>query len=137
MSSMKRSHTNHGGRIKMPLVSSYPSRKEWEKACWEMLLASPQSLDYIVTPYERRNIVLRAAVVHRLEDRRSYREIGRELWLSSQTISTIKKGVRENAYRSYAGRGERKKKVYSVSRSPRRKFRRGAPHKTKYGIVYY
>jgi len=128
----------HNRIVAMPPVGAYPSRKEWEEACWQKLLRSKGWLNRIITPYERRNLVLRATAVDRFHTGASYKDIGRELWLSPQTISTIKKGMSEKRYRSYAERGktERKKKVYSVDRSPRRTIRIGRPRKTKYGTVY-
>ena len=128
---------NRSKAVTIPLVSAYASRKEWEEACWQKLLGSREWLN-LITVYERHNIVMRAAVAHRLSEQTSYKDIGRELWLSSQTISAIKKGIGEKRYRSYADRGttERKKKVYSMSRSvrPHRKIR--TPRRTKYGTVY-
>lgn len=124
--------------VAMPPVGAYPSRKEWEKACWQKLLHSKRWLNRIVTPYERRNLILRATAVHRLHRGTSYKDIGNELWLSPQTISTIKKSISEKRYRSYAERGktERKKKVYSVSPSSRPHRKLGIPRKTKYGTIY-
>lgn len=123
--------------LAIPAVSAYSSRKEWEEACWRSILRFPEWLN-LLTAYERRNIVMRVAVAHRLDAHMSYRDIGRELWLSPQTISAIKKGVSEERYRSYADRGktERKRKVYSDHRPPRPSPRIGIPRKTKYGTIY-
>ena len=54
-------------------------------------------------------------------------------------ISALTQGIGEKKYRSYAERGktERKKKVYSIGYKPHRKIKMGAPHKTKYGTVYF
>jgi len=121
--------------IKMPCVSVYLSRKEWEDACWQLISNSPEFLNRFMTSHERRNIILRVAVVHRLGEGMSYRNIGRELWLSPQTISVIKKGISEKGYRGYKTRGERKKKVYSANRN-RKKIRAVARRKTKYGTPF-
>lgn len=123
--------------VAIPAVNGYPSRKEWEEACWKNILRSPEWLN-LLTVYERRNIVMRVAVTHRLNEQKSYRDIGRELWLSPQTISAIKKGIGEERYRSYADRGktERKKRVYGDHRPPRPSPRIGIPRKTKYGTIY-
>lgn len=123
--------------VVIPPVSAYSSRKDWEEGCWHKLLSS-RGWPNLITPYERHNIVMRAAVAHRLRAGISYTDIGRELWLSPQTISAIKKGIRENRYRSYADRGvtERKKKTYTAYRSPRPPRKIGMPRKTKYGTVY-
>ena len=144
ISAMK--NTNQGHRderdrraiVVLPKISAYPSRKVWVEACWQKLLHYKDWLNQIITPYELYNIVMRTAVAHRLQTGISYRDIGRELWLSPQTISVIKKSLGEKGYRSYAERGktERRKKVYSVDHSMRPHRRLGAPHKTKYGTVY-
>lgn len=122
--------------IDIPELNQFTSRKEWEEACWKKLLDSKEALDRIVTPSERHNIVLRAAAVHRIRRGASYNKIARELWLSPQTISAIKKGLREKRYRSYVVRGERKKKVWTVIRHPQHSPKMGNPRKTKYGRVY-
>ena len=121
----------------LPPVSDYSSRKEWEKVCWNKILNSKKLLEILVAPYERRNFVLRAAVVDLLGSGKSYREIGDELWLSSQTISSIKKALIEKGYKSYRERGktERKKRVWSnYPRKKKESYRRY--RRTKYGKVY-
>ncbi|MBI2011006.1 MAG: hypothetical protein HYS89_02125 [Candidatus Colwellbacteria bacterium] len=93
----------------------------------------------LVTPYERRNLVLRTAVMEKLRLGKSYRQIAEELWLSSQTISVIKKATKETSYRSYYDRGktERKKKVYSHRKPPPDlKKLYGPSVRTKYGVMY-
>jgi hypothetical protein len=71
---------------------------------------------------------------------KSYRKIGKELWLSPQTISAIKKAINEKTYRSYLERShkERKKKKYSPSpvseKSKSRPY--GRPRRIKYGTIY-
>ena len=122
--------------FKLPRVSRYPSRKAWEEACWTML--STKFPTFLITAYERRNVILRAVVMDRLSDGLSYREIAKELFLSQQTISSIKKNIGEN-YRSYRERGklDRKRRVYSSGRLlPKKKKLRGRPMRTKYGTLY-
>ena len=123
--------------VVIPPVNAYSSRKEWEEDCWRKLISS-REWPNLITPYERHNIVMRAAVAYRLRVGMSYTDIGRELWLAPQTISTIKKGIREKRYRSYADRGatERKKKIYTRDRSTRAHPKIGIPRKTKYGTLY-
>ncbi len=119
-------------KVRIPSVSMYPSRKEWEIAVWRMMMRSPDLLGVVITPGERHDLVIRTAVREGIRSGKSYREIGNELWCSPQTISGIKKALREERYRSYWERGktERKKKTYSRSshdtawREPRRRTRR-------------
>ncbi len=123
-------------RENLPPVDHYQSRKEWEEACWKKIQKSGELLELLVTPYERHNLVLRVAVMDRIKSGKSYRQIGEELWLSSQTISGIKKAMDRNKYRSYRERGktERKKRIYSSHTSKKKPYRRY--RRTKYGKVY-
>lgn len=127
--------------VALPAVSKYLSRKEWEVASWNKIVLSPDLLRLIITDYERRNIVMRAAALDRIALGKSYQEIGKELWLSPQTVSGIKKAARELNYKSYLERSkkERKKKIYSANRNDRRSKRAdhaGIPRRTKYGTLY-
>jgi len=123
--------------VSLPLVSDYPSRKEWEIGCWKHIAKTEASLWSFITHYERHNIVMRVAVFQKLVSGKSYREIGRELWVSPQTISSIVKSIKEKKYRSYIewSKGKRKSKksgsLFSVSsRSKRKRVR------TKFGTTY-
>ncbi|MFH1161816.1 MAG: hypothetical protein V1696_00870 [Candidatus Jorgensenbacteria bacterium] len=128
----------------MPLVSDYSSRTEWETACWRKLLQSKELLRLLVTSHERHNLVMRAAALDRLIAGKSYKQIGRELWLSPQTISGIKKALKEKSYQSYQSyqsylersKKERKKRKYSFNSLPAKARSRGRPHRTKYGTIY-
>ena len=92
----------------------------------------------LTTRNERHNLVMRAAIIDAINSGKKYREIAEELWLSPQTVSTIKKATKENNYRSYRERGktERKKKVYSAGPISRRRKHRGRAVRAKYGTVY-
>ena len=72
----------------LPPVNRYTSRKEWERACWQKILKF-KTLESLVISYERRNLVMRAAVMERINTGKKYRQIAEELWLSPQTISSI------------------------------------------------
>lgn len=124
-------------RFALPPVHGYPSRKEWEHACWSKLLKSKNLIASLVTHNERRNLVMRAAVIDRIHSGNTYRQIGKELWLSPQTVSSIKKAAKEHGYRSYRERGktERKKRVYSPLTIPIKRLH-GRSVRTKYGTVY-
>ena len=121
----------------MPATNDYSSRKEWEVACWRNIVESGEILQLFITPYERHNIVMRVATLEGLASGKSYKKIGEELWLSPQTISSIKKAVSEKLYRSYRDRGksERKKKTYSTIKTPGNKTKR-VFRRPKYGVLY-
>lgn len=122
----------------MPAIDKYPSRQKWEAACWRRILKSRDLLQLLVTGYERRNLVMRAATLAGLASGKSYLEIGQELWLSPQTVSSIKKAITEEIYRSYRERSksERKKKKYSSGSARPDPRLRGRGVRTKYGMVY-
>lgn len=129
---------NKSYKTDLPLVSSYPSRKDWELACWRKILKSEGLLQLLITPHERHDLVMRAAALEGLAAGRSYKTIGEALWLSPQTISGVKKALNEKSYLSYLERSkkERKKRKYSESVSPKKPRPRGRPRRTKYGVVY-
>ena len=127
-----------GKPMLLPAVSGYSSRKEWEAAAWRKILKSKELLDLLITSHERQDLVRRVAAMESLSHGKSYKEIGDELWLSPQTISGIKKALKEKGYRSYLERSktERKKKKFSSGPIRNRREFRGRPKRTKYGIIY-
>ncbi len=122
----------------MPPINHYASRKEWETAYWDKILKSKDLLQLVITSHERHDLVMRAAAIDSLSSGKSYRQIGKELWLSPQTVSGIKKAVSEKAYKSYLERSkkERKKKIYSSKIKTRKVRPSGIPRRTKYGTLY-
>jgi len=102
--------------------------KEWEKYVWKKLLAdfvkanSPSEveklLELFITEHERQQIVKRVAAVSMFDQGRSYREIEERLWLSSSTISAIRKSMQSRkGYITRHARWKvegRKKKKFSV-----------------------
>jgi len=117
-------------------IKDFNSRKEWQSSCWKKILKSENLLAFLITPHERNDLVMRAAVMSGIASGKSYREISKELWVSSQTISVIKKAVNEKTYRSYLGRNERKQREYSVDIRPVQARRYGKRRRTKYGTIY-
>jgi len=124
--------------IKLPLVSRFSSRKEWEMACWKKISGLGEFLDLLVTSNERHNLVVRAAAIERIISGEKYSQIAKELWLSSQTISSIKKALRERSYKSYRERGksERKTRIYSRDITKKERKSRGRSVRTKYGSIH-
>jgi len=124
-------------KIDLPSIDNYHSRKEWENVCWRKILKSKGLLELLTTSNERHNLVMRAAVMNAINSGKKHKKIGEELLLSPQTISAIKKALKENNYKSYRERGktERKKKVYSDWSKPKKEYR-GRRIRTKYGTIY-
>ena len=117
-------------------ANQYSSRKEWERACWKRISESRELLELFTTFNERHNLVMRAAVADRMNSGKKFVQIVEELQLSPQTVSSIKKALQENGYRSYRERAktERKKKMYSSHPSKKKPYR--YYRRTKYGKVY-
>ena len=122
----------------MPTIDKYSSRAHWEAACWKRLLKSNTSLQLLVTSHERHILVMRAIAIDRIIAGKSYSQIAKELWLSPQTVSGIKKSLKENSYQSYLQRSkkERKKRAHSSHPLTRRSKPNGRPRRTKFGTVY-
>ena len=116
----------------LPLVTDFPSRRHWEAAVWEILLerlttvtSAPELkkiLDFLLSPHERHNMVFRALTASRVKSGIGFREIGRELWLSSDTISAIKKSFLESEYKSSRSRGHSKRAYTIDTRPPKKKM---------------
>lgn len=124
-------------RMVMPLLSNYSSRREWENACWRKIAGSKKLLQLFTTSHEKHNVVVRVLAIDGINSGKSYSQIGRALWLSPQTISSIKKSIDEKAYRSYSERSkkERKPKKYTTSIFPTTARPHGRLKRTKYGII--
>lgn len=124
----------------LPPLKNYSSRREWENACWRKILESKDLLQLLLSAHERRRLVLWAAALESIASGKSYREISKELWLSLQTISGVKKIMRDKEYRSYLERSkkERKRRKYGGGGllPPKTKKPKGRPKRTKYGTIY-
>ncbi len=83
----------------------------------------------IVSSAEQKKIIYRIATLDRLENGIGPRRIGRELWVTRQTISAIKKSFHEKSYRSSHVRGHEKRRYTPDPEKPKKKFYRN----TKYG----
>ncbi len=89
------------------------SAEKWTDALWSQLtkkLASTNSdteirkiLESLMSEYERKMILKRLAVTSMVRSGNSYKQISEALWLTPNTISTIKKNILGGAgnYRSY------------------------------------
>ncbi len=120
--------------IIIPSISKYSSRKEWETRCWNDLVKNGTSLQLFTTSHERHDIFMRMVVFERIKSGKSYREIGKELWVSPQTISSIMKFLQKNEYKSYReGNKEKRGKNRGLSISSRPLERRV---RTKFGTRY-
>ena len=103
-----------------------------------MITDSKKIAELPMTLDERNKIVLRIAILERLQENKSYRDIEKELWISPQTISEIKRNAHGNNYRSYYERSktERKRKLYHHETIPKKSMSDGRRVKTKYGTIH-
>lgn len=86
---------------------------EWSEQLWRKLIneiakttdekETQRILEKLVSESEKKMILKRLAVVALVQSGKSYREIGKILWLSPNTVSTIKKNIFDNHryYKSY------------------------------------
>jgi DNA-binding MarR family transcriptional regulator len=103
----------------LPLLTDFPSRAHWEAAVWEILtdrlakLTTGEEmrkvLRFLLSSEEHRRVLYRSLTASRFASGIGPREISRELWLTRQTVSTIKKSLLEKTYQS--DRGRRRGKV--------------------------
>lgn len=87
----------------MKKPNEFKSRKEWEDFLWDKLLVElsesktkekiEETLKKIIGNHERRLLLRRLTAMLLLQEGLNYREIGEILWLSPNTISTIKKNT--------------------------------------------
>ena len=105
----------------IPPPSEFKSRREWEARAWQMLVRNlaasssaknvEQILAALLTANERKQMIRRAAAGLLLLQDKSYREVGRELWLSPTVVSAIRQSLSEGHYESsYARKRKMKKK---------------------------
>lgn len=119
----------------IPPISKYNSRKEWESECWKNVVKDIALLQSFITSYERHNIIMRVAVFQMISSGKSYKEIGKELWISPQTISGIVKSIKGNKYESYREQNKGKQvknRVLSIPICPIKKRR----VRSKFGTTY-
>ena len=134
--------------IVIPPPHDFKSRTLWEEAVWQIIVSylvtirkteeMKSLLELLLSSHERSQVIRRITAIHRIAGGHSYRTIGKELWLTNQTISSIKKAWEGKHYRSYHERGktERKKKIYSpVSSSKSYKDPSVRTRRTKFGTI--
>src|SRR3989344_3336223 len=91
-------------------VNKFKSRKEWAAATWQRLLKDIKNselsvvMDSLLSQYEKNMIINRLAAISLIKAGKTYRQIGEELWLSSTTIRSLKRGLEnglDKEYQSY------------------------------------
>lgn len=108
-------------------LQKFKSRESWENYIWRKLIEEfikinsvkkiNQLLNMLLTTHEKKQLINRIAAISLLRRKKSYREIGEMLWLSSTTISAIQKGLREQKYTSrYMRKKKQEKKQKQLSK---------------------
>ncbi|MFH1162307.1 MAG: Trp family transcriptional regulator [Candidatus Jorgensenbacteria bacterium] len=113
----------------MSATAKLQPRKKWEGLAWQKFLETAERassdrklnllLDSVLSASEKRLMVRRLAIMALIGQGKTYREIGRRLWLSPSTVSAIKKGM--GGHSLYRSRRESDKEA--------RKRKRGAEKK--------
>ena len=106
---------------KVPLPKEFGSRREWEARVWRTIIegiaraSSAKEVELLlgslITAHEKKQMVKRVAAMSFLAQKKSYREIGRILWLSPQTVSAIRKSMLDGEdYKSRYARTKKEKR---------------------------
>ena len=134
----------------LPHPSAFSPRRAWDEAAWNALVArlhrsaSPllfkEALTTLMTALERARVVRRAAALSLFLEGLSYRAIGRELWITPDTVSAIKKAAHKRQYTSRWPR-TRKLQEEKLRKAAEKEWeRRNAPtgyyRRTKYGRLW-
>jgi len=104
--------------------------KNWEARAWAKFLENMKNIssggevakifDNLLSENEKKIVVRRIVAISMIRAGKSYKEIGRVLWISSRTISVIKKSILNNDFyksgRYYNGKSnkERIKRIKSL-----------------------
>ncbi|MBI4117365.1 MAG: hypothetical protein HY451_01650 [Parcubacteria group bacterium] len=118
----------------MEKVAKFKSRKEWERGIWRNFLANIERaeskreivklLDNLLSVREKRFISKRMTALALINAGKSYKEIGKILWISPSTVSALKKSV-------YGNSGYQSNRYYAEkSRNEKRKNMKGLPPQT-------
>jgi predicted transcriptional regulator len=133
--------------IEFPNISSarhQKNRKEWEATAWSELVmwftkhdakTLSEILESLTTQSDRSYVIKRAVAMARFQHGATYREIGRELWLTQQTIRTIKKTLSTHSYVSNWERAKAQKEA-RIAKWLEKRHERPEPkiyRRTKYG----
>ena len=88
----------------IPSIHKFKSRKEWETYVWKQLIEGlvkitstegmERLFDTMLTSHEKNQMIKRVAAIALLKQGKTYRDIGKMLWLSPSTISALKKSMR-------------------------------------------
>ena len=107
----------------IPSINKFKSRKEWEAYIWKQIIEGlvkikstegmEQSLSLTLTDYEKKQMIKRAVAIALLRQGKTYRDIGKILWLSPSTISALKKSLRSHQeYTSHYMRNKKQEKPF-------------------------
>lgn len=97
-------------------ITKDKSINEWLDLVWQKLLKEINNqqlsitLNSLLSPYEKENIVKRLVAISLIKNGRSYNQIGEELWLSPTTIRSLKLIIENNQSKEYQSYRFRKNK---------------------------
>jgi len=113
----------------MKNINEFGSRDEWMNYAWTEFLESIQNkimssiLDSLLSQYEKKIIINRIMALSLIRKGKTYRQIGEELWLSPNTIRSLKMISENRSVKEYQGdRFRRNKKEKTASRDKKPEY---------------
>ena len=98
-------------------INKFNSRKKWADFVWAKLLSDIKNptlgniLDFLLTSYEKNIIVNRLTALSLIKKGKTYKQIEEELWLSPNTIRSLKIILEDNSNKYQSCRFLRNKKI--------------------------
>jgi len=133
----------------MKNISISENRKYWEERAWKEFLESSKNakslnqltefFDSLLSNSEKKVIMRRLSIFSMLKAGKSYKEISKNLWVSSKTVSAIKKSIvgnkryKSSYYYDELSKKEKSKKIKPLSGRTIFDYWADFPFPTKYG----
>lgn len=113
----------------MKNINEFGSRDTWMNYAWIKLLENIQNkimskvLDSLLSRYEKKIIINRLVALSLIKKGKTYKQIGEELWLSPNTIRSLKMIFENKSAKEYQGdRFRRNKKLKDAAEKEPKKY---------------
>ena len=139
---------NHTRGVQIRISDCNGSKTSWEENAWKEIVAQTAKLQkdqlfeffrLTTSSRDRKNIILRAAIISGLQTGKSYRKLSYELGASTQTVASIMHALTTRHYLPYQVRTKDTRKprraIPAIQRTSGSSIKQA--HKTKYGTVYF
>ena len=120
------------------------TKQEWEQIAWtkvlDMITGKTKNeirllLDSYLSPEEKKRILYRLATAQWLERGMSYRGIGKEIGVSTQTVNAVRKSKAEQRYKSDRERAKTERQHRPKKSLSKNERRLRIVARTKYGVI--